>query len=400
MQNQTNGIKQFEGTDSVSTGNFNTALKSVDDKFGSSGHSHDGTAGNGPQIGTTGLAAKAVTGVKIADKAVGTSQLADKAVGAGQLADEAVTDTVIGNRTADTATTTAYGLTGTLTQFFSWILKYFKAITGNAGPWDTPPTTLTVANTHMNATTGIHGATSAAMANALAQRDGAGRMKVAAPAASDDVARKDTVDGAMTAHTSATDPHPQYWSTSKIRINNGVPEFLIGGVWKPVGMGVYAVSDTVQEQSATEWTISQTASSRLVYIFHPKTTGEILIEYDIRGDNSGNGSVTYFTAFTPGYNAAVSSSAGSINFPYIDSINFSPMDSRTSIGTTLAIPGGFIGITLGNRGSNQAYVTQTCKLKINSVTPIYFVVTNEAAASVGVYNVAGVKNFKIKYDIK
>jgi hypothetical protein len=45
----------------------------------------------------------------------------------------------------------------------------------------------------------IHGSTSAATANALIHRDGSGRAKVAAPSASDDIARKDTVDDATTA---------------------------------------------------------------------------------------------------------------------------------------------------------------------------------------------------------
>lgn len=47
---------------------------------------------------------------------------------------------------------------------------------------------------HASATTGVHGATSAATPNTIIQRDYAGRAKVAAPAAADDIARKDTVD--------------------------------------------------------------------------------------------------------------------------------------------------------------------------------------------------------------
>jgi hypothetical protein len=42
--------------------------------------------------------------------------------------------------------------------------------------------------------TSVHGATSAATANRIIMRDSAGRAKVAAPSASDDIARKDTVD--------------------------------------------------------------------------------------------------------------------------------------------------------------------------------------------------------------
>jgi hypothetical protein len=57
---------------------------------------------------------------------------------------------------------------------------------------------------HINATTGVHGATSVADPNTLVQRDAAGRFKAAAPVAADDVARKAEVD----AHASRTDnPH-------------------------------------------------------------------------------------------------------------------------------------------------------------------------------------------------
>jgi RNase P/RNase MRP subunit p29 len=62
-------------------------------------------------------------------------------------------------------------------------------------------------NTHISATTGIHGATSAATANALVIRDESGRAKVAAPSAADDIARKDTVDAVqtnLTNHANAT----------------------------------------------------------------------------------------------------------------------------------------------------------------------------------------------------
>jgi len=46
----------------------------------------------------------------------------------------------------------------------------------------------------MDATSGIHGATSSATANRIIIRDSAGRAKVAAPSASDDIARKAEVD--------------------------------------------------------------------------------------------------------------------------------------------------------------------------------------------------------------
>lgn len=51
---------------------------------------------------------------------------------------------------------------------------------------------------HIAAQTGIHGATSAATANKIIIRDNSGRAKVAAPAAGDDIARKNEVDAVQT----------------------------------------------------------------------------------------------------------------------------------------------------------------------------------------------------------
>jgi hypothetical protein len=53
-------------------------------------------------------------------------------------------------------------------------------------------------NSHAN-DGGTHGATSAATANAIIRRDSSGRAKVAAPSASDDIARKAEVDAAKLA---------------------------------------------------------------------------------------------------------------------------------------------------------------------------------------------------------
>ncbi|WP_036647300.1 phage tail protein [Paenibacillus wynnii] len=63
---------------------------------------------------------------------------------------------------------------------------------------DTVDAVQTNLDNHKNATGGVHGATSAATINALIQRDSAGRAQVAAPLAAADIARKDTVDNAIT----------------------------------------------------------------------------------------------------------------------------------------------------------------------------------------------------------
>ncbi|MCR8636193.1 hypothetical protein [Paenibacillus radicis (ex Xue et al. 2023)] len=109
------------------------------------------------------------------------------------LANGAATDAVIGNRTIDDTAVPSTG-PNTITGLFGSLGKMTRQITGKSS-WITPPaTTLEAANTHMNATTGIHGAVSTATPNTLLVRDANGRAQVAAPVAAADIARKDTVD--------------------------------------------------------------------------------------------------------------------------------------------------------------------------------------------------------------
>ncbi|MBB6633570.1 hypothetical protein [Cohnella thailandensis] len=112
------------------------------------------------------------------------------------------TDTVIGSRAISDATAPT-GDSGTVTTLFGWLANMIKSITGGATWRTAPPTTLTSAKSHIDATTGIHGATSSAAASTLIQRDASGRAQVAAPSAAADIARKDTVDAAIT--TAAND---------------------------------------------------------------------------------------------------------------------------------------------------------------------------------------------------
>ena len=95
------------------------------------------------------------------------------------------------NRTlSDTATPVA---SGKLSHILNFIASMIKSITGKANWYTAPATTLEATKTHIDATN-VHGATSAATANKIMMRDASGRAKVAAPAAADDIARKDTVD--------------------------------------------------------------------------------------------------------------------------------------------------------------------------------------------------------------
>lgn len=140
-------------------------------------------------------------------------------------------------------------------------------------------------NTHAALGATAHGATSAATASTQMARDSAGRAKVAAPAASDDIARKDTVDAAQSAaatdatnkiaaHVAATDPHPQYWGTSKLRDNGGQLEFFTGGVWKPVGgiksvqRGSTGYQGNLAHNTIQDFTISAVDLSKSYVIFN------------------------------------------------------------------------------------------------------------------------------------
>lgn len=107
-----------------------------------------------------------------------------------------------GSRTLDPSQVPS-GNTGSLRQLLDWFANRIKAITGTTNWYDAPATTLAAAKSHIDATSGIHGATSSATANRIIIRDSAGRAKVAPPQAGDDIARKDTVD----AHANATSVH-------------------------------------------------------------------------------------------------------------------------------------------------------------------------------------------------
>lgn len=88
--------------------------------------------------------------------------------------------------------------TGKIKQLISWVVNRIKAITGESDWKTSPAVDLKTTKSHIDATTNVHGATSSATANKIIIRDSSGRAKVAAPSASDDIARKDTVDAVQT----------------------------------------------------------------------------------------------------------------------------------------------------------------------------------------------------------
>jgi hypothetical protein len=110
--------------------------------------------------------------------------------------DGSVTDAKIGNRSVDDTVTAANGA-DTPTRLWSKLANMVKRITGKANWFTAPAVSLEDANTHINSTAGVHGATSAATGNTIVQRDASGRFKAAAPSAADDVARKAEIDSVV-----------------------------------------------------------------------------------------------------------------------------------------------------------------------------------------------------------
>ncbi len=151
---------------------------------------------------------------------------------------------------SDTATPAA---SGKLSLILNYIVSMIKAITGKANWWDAPSKTLEDANTHINTTQNVHGATSTATANSIIQRDASGRAKVVAPSASDDIAIKSTVDTVQTnlnTHTSSVaNVHgsTEYATAYRIiqRDGNGRAKIAI-----PVASDDIARKDTIDTHAA------------------------------------------------------------------------------------------------------------------------------------------------------
>lgn len=108
-------------------------------------------------------------------KAAATRDTAHKNAATLDHPDNSVTDAKIGNRTITDTVTAAAGA-NTITTLFNMVGNMLKRITGKTTWYTAPATTLETANTHITATTGIHGATNANTANAIVQRDASGNF--------------------------------------------------------------------------------------------------------------------------------------------------------------------------------------------------------------------------------
>jgi len=85
----------------------------------------------------------------------------------------------LGSRTVDQSLTPS-GNSGTLRQFLSWFANRLKAITGASNWYNTPPTTLQAAKTHMNAAAPHSGhATTTALNNHVNDKDNPHRVTAA-----------------------------------------------------------------------------------------------------------------------------------------------------------------------------------------------------------------------------
>jgi hypothetical protein len=192
----------------------------------------------------------------------------------------------LGQRTID-PTQTPIGHVGTLRQFLDWIANRIKAILGTTNWYDAPPITLQATKSHTEANA-AHGATSQAVAGKIMMRDAYGRAKVAAPSASDDVARKDTV----TNHANRTDnPHSVTATQVGAVVENHKHTGISGqgpllGVasqtW--IGIGNTVLYERLEEKMLP---VSSTRDGQRYYVVKP---GKYRITGEFRATTSGENS--------------------------------------------------------------------------------------------------------------
>jgi len=127
-------------------------------------------------------------------------------------------------------------------------------------------------DTHKNATTGVHGATSEITPNAIIQRDSAGRAKVAAPAAADDIARKAETDAALNAAAQA-EANAKSYADATFLTKTGAEKINITG---PAPIEISNGTITVTQTFHVIDTEGGAASDELTHIYGGNS-GDILI---------------------------------------------------------------------------------------------------------------------------
>ncbi|MED4599861.1 hypothetical protein P9314_03955 [Paenibacillus validus] len=324
-----------------------------------------------------------------------------------------VTDSNIGNRTADPNTANTYGLTGTITQMFSWILKYFKAITGKANPFDTPTKNLEQLNNEKfdktgGALTGIAQTNigtnpSGAAHHIFAATNGSKRFATGLTASEtgantgsdfviwryddygnfiDEGMRIGRADGRATIPGDFNAGKGYLWNgvlMARTRVNNGVMEYDTTGLggWRPVGMLRIGASNTVQDDLPT--TRSVVNGVMLVAKILPKGIGDLLI--------TGEMATTSVIA-TRGL-AIVRRSTEFVYNPPDNNV-----DWRTPIGTNLGFVSNFSGwITVNTPLENQAFTAFSETIHTHTNAPLYLILLNDSGGTIQI------RNLQIKYDI-
>lgn len=266
--------------------------------------------------------------------------------------------TELGARTIDPAQAPTSNQ-GSLRQILDWLANRVKAITGTTNWYDAPPTTLKAAKEHIEAEaphsghetptgaqakvdahaagTSVHGATSSATANRIVMRDANGRAKVAAPSASDDIARKDTVDAKFDPSTG----HKHDGTAG----NGPRLSFADLGGWVQPG-------DTVLLSSPEETSSISNFQVNITKVFQVARPGRYRIKGEIRASSSGSIQVCMF----------VINSGNSPSIVPVAELNVSNTPEFTPFSLDMAYPVppyGFIMLNLrgsGTGGSQTTYV--------------------------------------------
>lgn len=169
--------------------------------------------------------------------------------------------------------------TGTITQLVSWLAGRLMAITGKTDWKTAPATTLEAAKTHADSTS-PHSATSAATASRLMLRDAAGRAKVSAPNATDDIARQDTVNAVG---------HQNVIEHSGQAFNSSDPTQLLEAIRRISGGHVTTITASATLTLAHAGVVLIDASAGNITVTLPAAAGMPSLEYTlVRVDGSIN----------------------------------------------------------------------------------------------------------------
>ena len=160
---------------------------------------------------------------------------------------------------------------------------------------ETPAGAQAKVNAH-NSQTNVHGATSAATANRIIMRDSAGRAKVAVPSASDDIARKDTVDNHAGVTSAISTLGHVYeaeftatitaasWSGTTPPYSNAVTVSGITSSHNPIIDVIMSGTYSIDQQRGEQWGNiyrAVTSSNTITFYAHEKPTIDLPIRVKV-----------------------------------------------------------------------------------------------------------------------